>query len=78
MQRENISSIIDDYKKKNNISDKEVDEVMEICRRKIELNNLSDDYLLLLLPDELKNYCIRRAVTAISLLNTMQRKEILQ
>lgn len=56
-----------------NISDEELAEVLNLCRRKMDLTGQSDGYLLLLLPDELKNYCIRLAVNAKTSLKIMGR-----
>lgn len=62
---EEVDAIIEKFRQDTyNISSEELVEVLELCRRKMDLTGKPDGYLLLLLPDELKNYCIRLAVNA--------------
>ena len=56
------------------LSDEEVADVLRLCRRKIEITGQPEDYMKLLLPDELKNHCFRKAVNVVSL-SGMIRKE---
>lgn len=67
LKEKEIDTIISSFRQTHKISDKDVEEVIEICRRKIQLTGQAEDYMLLLLPDELKNYCIRNTINAISL-----------
>ena len=62
-----LDEIINTYKKEYMLSEQEIDKVKYICKKKMKLNNKPDDYMNLLLPDELKNYCIRNAVNFRSL-----------
>ena len=73
MKSKKIDTIIRSFSKEHGISEEETKEVIEICRRKIQLTGQTEDYILLLLPDELKNYCIRNTINAITL--DMMNKE---
>lgn len=49
-----------------NISDEGVEDVLRLCRRKLEVTGQPEGYMKLLLPDELKNHCFRMAVNIAS------------
>ena len=67
MSQTEIDEIVSEFRKSIfYISDEEVANVLWLCRRKIEISGRPEDYLKLLLPDELKNHCFRIAVNMIS------------
>lgn len=75
MSREEIGNIVSDFRKNVcDISDEEAQEVVNICIRKIEITGQPEEYMKLLLPDELKNYVFRRAVNATTLLRQMEKR----
>lgn len=75
MSREEIGNIVSDFRKNVcDISDEEAQEVVNICIRKIEITGQPEEYMKLLLPDELKNYVFRRAVNAMTLLRQMEKR----
>lgn len=75
MSREEIGSIVSDFRKNVcDISDEEAQDVVNICIRKIEITGQPEEYMKLLLPDELKNYVFRRAVNATTLLRQMEKR----
>ena len=77
MNPKEIENIVEDFRKTvcSNISDAEVESVLNLCVRKIELTGQNKDYMSLLLPDELKNYVIRRAITATTLLRQLRKED---
>mgnify|MGYP000000376100 FL=1 len=66
--------ITDEFQKQTGIADEVVDRIIEHSLRKMELVQAPPEYILLLLPDELKNYCFRCAVNARGMEN-MRAKE---
>lgn len=66
--------ITDEFQKQTGIADEVVDRIIEHSFRKMELVQAPPEYILLLLPDELKNYCFRCAVNARGMEN-MRAKE---
>ena len=75
MSQKEIDEIVSEFRKSTcKISDEEVADVIKLCRRKIEITGQTEDYMKLLLPDELKNHCFRMAVNMVSL-SRMIRKE---
>lgn len=71
MEQKEIREIVQEYRQKGfRISDQEAEKVLLFCDRKIERMNLADpeQYLSLLFRDELKDYFIRNAVNAVSLI----------
>lgn len=56
---EKMIEITDEFQRQTGMSDKVVDNVVRHCFRKIELVSAPAEYILLLLPDELKNACFR-------------------
>lgn len=72
---EEIDGIVAEFRENVcEISDEEVAEVIWLCQRKIEITGQKEDYMKLLLPDELKNHCFRNVVSALSILR-MHEKE---
>lgn len=69
--------ITDEFQKQTGIAEKVVDSVIEYSFRKMELLKVPPEYILLLLPDELKNHCFRCAVNAQGMKN-MRVKETVQ
>lgn len=59
--------ITDEFQKQTGIADEVVDRIIEHSFRKMELVQAPPEYILLLLPDELKNYCFRCAVNALGM-----------
>lgn len=66
--------ITDEFQRQTGIADEVVDRIIEHSFRKMELVQASPEYILLLLPDELKNYCFRCAVNSQGIQN-MRAKE---
>ena len=63
--------MVKDYRKVGiSISDKEAESIFDFCIRKMERVKIKnrEEYLPLLYADELKNYLVRTAVNATSLL----------
>lgn len=78
MSREEIVNIVSDFRKNVcDISDEEVQEVVNICIRKIEITDQPEEYMKLLLPDELKNYVFRRAVNATTAHRQMEKEGVI-
>lgn len=69
--------IIEVFRKQIGIADEVVDKIIEYSFRKMELVSASPEYVLLLLSDELKNYCFRCVVNAWGVEN-MRVKEVVQ
>ncbi len=75
MSQKEIDEIVSEFRGSTcDVSDEEVADVLRLCRRKIEITGQPEDYMKLLLPDELKNHCFRKAVNVVSL-SRMIRKE---
>ncbi len=71
MSQTEIEEIVSEFRKSAyDISDEEVTDVLRLCRRKIEITGQQEDYMRLLLPDELKNHCFRMAVNMTSFAGT--------
>ena len=66
--------ITDEFQRQTGVADEVVDRIIEHSFRKMELVYAPPEYILLLLPDELKNYCFRCAVNAQGIEN-MRAKE---
>lgn len=63
-----IEEIVSEFRQSTcNISDEDVEDVLKLCRRKLEVTGQPEDYMELLLPDELKSHCFRMAVNIASL-----------
>lgn len=56
---EKMVEITDEFQRQTGMPDEVVDNVVRHCFRKMELVSAPADYILLLLPDELKNACYR-------------------
>ena len=56
---EKMVEITDEFQRQTGMPDKVVDNVIRHCFRKMELVSAPAEYILLLLPDELKNACYR-------------------
>lgn len=56
---EKMVEITDEFQRQTGMPDEVVDNVVRHCFRKMELVSAPADYILLLLPDELKNACFR-------------------
>lgn len=78
MDQEEVDRIVQEFRETVcDISDEEADGVINLCKRKIALTGQKDDYMKLLLPDELKNYLFRRAVNATTILRQMEKEGII-
>lgn len=78
MSQAEIEEIVSEFRKSTyNISDEDVEDVLDLCRRKIEITGQSEDYMRLLLPDELKNHCCRMAVNATTILRRMEKERLI-
>lgn len=67
MSQAELEKIVDEFRESTyNISSEDVESVLRLCRKKIEIIGQPEDYMKLLLPDELKNHCFRMAVNATS------------
>ena len=56
---EKMVEITDEFQRQTGMPDKVVDNVIRHCFRKMELVSAPAEYILFLLPDELKNACFR-------------------
>lgn len=66
--------ITDEFQRQTGMPDKVVDNVVRHCFRKMELASAPADYILLLLPDELKNACFRSWINKRSM-ELVKKKE---
>ena len=57
---EKMVEIVDEFQRQTGMPDEVADNVVRHCFRKMELIDAPAEYILLLLPDELKNACFRR------------------
>lgn len=75
MSHEEIEGIVAEFREQVcEISNEEAQSVIELCRRKIHLTKQREDYMRVLLPDELRNYCFRRAVNATTILRKLEKE----
>nr|UVY19304.1 MAG: hypothetical protein [Bacteriophage sp.] len=71
---EELKEIVEGYRTEGiHISDEEVNEILWLCNRKMEISKIEDreEYLPLLFKDEVKNYLFRRGVNAVTLLRSL-------
>lgn len=73
---EKMWDITAEHQNRTGMTDEAVDKVIEHCFRKMQLTNQPTEYILLLLPDELRNHCFRCMVNAAS--EILHRKEKVQ
>ena len=69
--REELKEIVEEYRNKGvPLTDEEADDVERYCYRKMEVAGIKDqeEYLLLLFPDEIRNYLFRLSVNATTIL----------
>ena len=80
MRRECICriSLKNGERRKAKISDEEVNEILWLCNRRMEISKIENrgEYLPLLFKDEVKNYLFRREVNAVTFLRSLEAKEI--
>lgn len=62
---EEMHNITAKFQQQTGIADEAVDRIIEYSFRKMELTKQEPEYILLLLPDELKNYCFRSVVNLV-------------
>ena len=78
MSKAEIEEIVSEFRKSiYNISDEDVEDVLELSRRKIEITGQLEDYMKMLLPDELKNHCLRMAVNATTIFRRMEKEGLM-
>lgn len=70
-------NITAEYQNHAGMTDEAVNKVIEHCLKKMQLTNQPLEYILLLLPDELKNSCFRCVVNAGGV-EILHRKEMIQ
>lgn len=76
MSPEEITEFVDVFRKTIcDISEEEVEDVLKLCRRKMAITGKKEDYLKLLLPDELKNHVLRRTTNATTMLRKLEKEE---
>lgn len=76
---EELKEIVEGYRTEGiHISDEEVNEIIWLCNRKMEISKIEngEEYLPLLFKDEVKNYLFRRGVNAVTLLRSLEAKGI--
>lgn len=74
-----MKEIVDEYRIEGiHISDEEVDEILWLYNRKMEISKIEnrEEYLMLLFKDEVKNYLFRRGVNAVTFLRSLEVKGI--
>lgn len=78
MEDERVKHIVENFRQEvYSIDDNGVAEVLELCKRKLKLSKKPNSYLYFLLPDELKNYCVRLVINTNGMLGKTV-KEILE
>lgn len=76
-RREEIANIVEQCRTEGHrISDAEIDEIIQHCIRKMEVAGIEDKemYLPMLFEDELKQYLIRDAINAVTLLREIAKE----
>lgn len=76
-RREEIANIVEQCRTEGyRISDAEIDEIIQHCIRKMEVAGIEDKemYLPMLFEDELKQYLIRNAINAVTLLREIAKE----
>lgn len=63
---EKMVEIVDEFQRQTGMPDEVADNVVRHCFRKMELIDAPAEYILLLLPDELKNACFRTGFGYVS------------
>ena len=72
---EELQKIVDEYKEKEiHISDEEVEQILWLCNREMDISKIEDReaYLLLMFKDEVKNYLFRFSVNATTFLRRLE------
>lgn len=73
---EKMVEITDEFQRQTGMPDEVVDNVVRHCFRKMELVSAPADYILLLLPDELKNACFRSWINKRSMELAMKTEAV--
>lgn len=73
---EKMVEITDEFQRQTGMPDEAVDNVVRHCFRKMELVSAPADYILLLLPDELKNACFRSWINKRSMELAMKTEAV--
>lgn len=76
---EELKEIVEGHRTEGiHISDEEVNEILWLCNRKMEISKIEnrEEYLPLLFKDEVKNYLFRRGVNAVTLLRRLEAEGI--
>lgn len=69
--KEELREVVEEYRAKGvTITDEEAESIEKYCYRKMEVAKVEnpEEYILLLFPDELKNYLFRWYVNATTML----------
>ena len=78
-KNEELKEIVEGYRAEGiHISDEEVNEILWLCNRRMEISKIENrgESLPLLFKDEVKNYLFRREVNAVTFLRSLEAKEI--
>lgn len=76
IQEKELQKIREEAQKKGfELSDEEFENIVQLAKRKVEISKKGECYLLLLLPDAIKEYYFRACITGISIL-TMEGANI--
>lgn len=71
---------VDEWRNRNvRISDEEAEEVYRYCSRKMEKAGVENPsaYIIILYPDELKDYIARTAINAKSMIGLLEKEDAL-
>ena len=73
---EEMYSIVTKFQQETGIADEVVDQIVTTSFRKMEMTNQDPEYILLLLPDELKHYYFRIAVNLAGYVNFKEEHHV--
>ncbi len=73
---EKMYSIVTKFQQETGIADEVVDQIVITSFRKMEMTNQDPEYILLLLPDELKHYYFRVAVNLVGYENFKEEHHV--
>lgn len=73
---EEMYSIVTKFQQETGIADEVVDQIVTTSFRKMEMTNQDPEYILLLLPDELKHYYFRVAVNLVGYENFKEEHHV--
>lgn len=76
---EELQKVIDEYRAKEiHIPDEDVEEILLLCNRKMDISKIENRewYLPLLFKDEVKNYLFRYSINTTTFLRRLEAEEI--